>query len=224
MGRKTHTVVGKSMAFAAFSAGYAAIGMTPSGISAGRLTNVVKAYEFYRFTKLRFRWRPGSTTSIAFSLASPADFVASYVGEYPDAFPTYTGLLEFAPNCHFAPADYSSAIVQPVYPQTVPSEWATVSRDILQAAPVKWYRTASGAATDPDSVQGMVVLASSQGTSDIGTYVLEFEYTIQFAGQNVGGVASKPLVGRGSTGVLWATEVTKEEPECADDEKSSVMV
>jgi len=190
---KTIKVSGRSFAFASLSSGYSGVAVTPSGISVSRLTNIVKAYEYYRFTRLRFRLCPGCTSSVAFSLSAPRDWVACFTGEVPATGIAYSNALELTPVTHFSAAMYSSTIVGPVYPQTVPSDWAVVPRSQLMGkTPTRWWRTATGSTTDPDSVQGDITIFSDT-TSDVGVFKLEIDYDVEFSSPDSGGLVLPTL-------------------------------
>jgi len=202
--RAITTISGKSFAFATLSGGNSSVAVTPTGISGGRTTNVVKAFEYYRFTKLRFRFLPGCTSSVAFSLAAPRDFVCGWAGEVASGSVSYSNVLEFQPNTHFSAGMYSAAIVGPVYPQTTPSSWAVVSkRQLTSLTDVKWWRTQSGATTDPDYIQGVLYIFSDS-SADTGVYKLELDYTCEFTGPNANSVLTD--LGRSLTSTLEQIE------------------
>jgi hypothetical protein len=192
------TVSGRSILFQNLASGYIGLAVTPSGISAGRLTNVLKAYEFYRFTKLRFRLRPGCTSTLVASLTGTADYCACWIAEVNSAGPSYAEASEQVPNVHFAPGVAPVAATTPIYPQTMPSEWVSVPREILLGKqPVKWWKS-NTTSVDPLVTQGVLFVVSSY-SSDVGAVLLELDYTCEFAGANVAGVFTSTVGSAGNT-------------------------
>jgi hypothetical protein len=130
----------------------------------GRLVNISKAFEFYRYTRLRYRLLPIPPSN------GGTRFAACYLPEEPAAAttPVLANLLE-QPRLAFQTSS-----------MTVPTHWETVPRQVLLGTSVKWYKTVLASTEDADLVQGSIIYA---GDSVLGNNsLLEIEYSIEFRG------------------------------------------
>jgi len=143
---------------------------------APRLTAVAGAYEYYRFTKLRFRQRPGSLWLTGISADRAVGFSPTL-----GAGTTYANVKELQPVCHFAPSGPSGS--NQVAVQTVPSEWVNVPKQtLLGRTPTRWWKVAADA-ENPEVTQGQL-RAASDSVTDVGTCLVEYQYECEFTGVN----------------------------------------
>lgn len=159
-----------------------------------RLGNIAKAFEFFRFVRLRFRLLPGSASSAS---VENAMFAAGWLPEEAQGSIGVADVWELEPSCTLSvPGTAGSG--QAFGVQTVPTNWATVSKARLFGnTPMRWYKTASASSEDAFVEQGQLLLASNAG-SDTGHPYLEVEYTAEFAGATS---AAQALRGRSASAV-----------------------
>jgi hypothetical protein len=156
----------------ALTGGLASSALTPN-VLAARLGEVGAAFEFYKFTKIRYRILCDTATS-----EPEADLALGYYPEEPNSSVTHAEVQEFTPCAHFA--DSNTGIVL----QSVPSDWKRIPDSILNSTPSRMYQVNSANPEDPFLVQGTFV-AASNNPGDTGTVCYEVEYTCVFKGISV---------------------------------------
>jgi len=67
-----------------------------------------------------------------------------------------------------------------IAPQSSPSDWVNVPRNILLGTPMMWFRTIGGT-EDLFTRQGVLLTRSTYG-SDSGTLSFELQYTVEYRG------------------------------------------
>jgi len=170
--RNVVRMVGGYVAGVTLSSGAGAAGITPGMFP--RAASVSASFEFYRFTKLRFRILATSRSSIS----SPVDIVAGYLPEETGETSSYGSTLELLPNTHFA----SNSTAGTFAPMTCHSDWAVVPRRVLCGnTPTRWFKT-NAASTEDLFVQQGVVPIHSSSASDAGVMYIEFRYELEFTG------------------------------------------
>jgi hypothetical protein len=173
-GRKNKVVLsGKSFTNAAILTGdtIAQVGISPTTIGSGRLANLAKAFQFFRFTKLGVEMAPWTTNSN--SQLSPG--VLAYLPEEAPGISATSSMAAVA----------ESPWILPYAGQSVSSSTGTIQnetrcrkgfvpRAILNSTPVRSYVT--NASTEDDFIfQGTLVAASeipiSTGSTNIPLYL-----------------------------------------------------
>jgi hypothetical protein len=162
-------IEGRQLYRSSLAAGLQSIFLNPGNF--GRLLNCAKAFEFYRFTKLRFRLMPSES-----STATQQVLVAGYLAEIADTPPAFAGVTEMMPQSTVVLAGTGTTSTQ-----TVPGKWVNVPRNVLLATPVKWYKTVASSGEDIFLSQGTIWLASSS-VADTAFLNLEIEYSCEFTG------------------------------------------
>jgi len=131
----------------------------------GRTQNMAKAFEFFRFSKLRFRVHPGNTTS---------NSIVAYNPDITSVAVTYSQLLE---QPYFA---FDSLTC------TIPSPWCNVPRSTLWSTPTRWWKTNAATSVDSEIIQGQLLVATSGATAAVTT--VEIEYMCEFKGAQGSGL------------------------------------
>jgi hypothetical protein len=175
----TVTVSGNNYTTIALVSGLANIPINPGYVSA-RLGEIAAAFEFFKFSRFRYRILPNSTTSVG----GLRDVAVGYFPEETNANPTKAQIDEFTPCAHFAISSTGSST--PIA-QTVPSAWKSVSKKILSGVPLSRYLCNASSTEDVSENQGTLWFGSTW-TGDTGLIVIETEYTCTFSGINVGGL------------------------------------
>jgi len=165
----------------------------PSSFS--RLVSIQKAYEFYRFTKLRLRVPP----FVRFETTYPANSEASSgaIGYYPEVFTSSQTAIQAGnllsleasmPLCPSIVNENSSAsggtgvLAAPGYTKDV---ILNVPKSVLLSTPTKWWRTqATASSEDLFITQGTLVVAfdDTAGASTVQVPI-DFQYEIEFSAQ-----------------------------------------
>jgi len=134
-----------------------------------RLVAPAGAFEFYRFSKLRFRIHPAAV-----------QVAASYLPEATTTTATYANIIHQPRMAHLTGAE------------TTPSPWINIPRGVLLGTATKWFKTQTATGTDPSITQGTLMVATA--SSAAATNTLEFEYVCQFRGGEASGL--QPLLPR----------------------------
>lgn len=157
-----------------------------------RTQDVSKAFEFYRYTKLRFRippqtrfetTEPSKTSSLEYVLAYVPELVTATpttltTGNLAGVTPCFMGMMGIA-NPNAGSGGSTTAIC--AAGDTTPRTW-TIPKASLLSTPTKWFRVV-GDSEDDFTVQGSVCIAV---TDSAGANTVEFvsimDYEVEFAG------------------------------------------
>lgn len=125
----------------------------------GRTTNLGKAFEFFRYTSLRFRIQPGNTVNNA---------IVAYNPDITSVAVVYPNLLEQPFQA------FDSAV------STVPTAWTEVPKSVLLAAPTRWWKTNAATSVDSEIIQAQLLVATSGAGAAVTN--MEIEYICEFKG------------------------------------------
>jgi len=144
------------------NAGYYSLLLRP-GVTV-RLINVAKAFEFYRFTKLRYR---------IMEFGSAGDMVS--VGYLPELSTIGSGVATFLAVSELYPGQTRPGFY------TCQQAWTNVPKQVLFGkTPTRWWKTSAASSEDLEIVQGEFI--GQQSSAAAKSLWIEFEYTCQFAG------------------------------------------
>jgi hypothetical protein len=153
-------VAGKCILLATLSGGVTFPVLQPQTFN--RLTNISKAYEFFRFTKVSFRLLgPGTTNT--------NNYVVSYLPEETTAATTFAKCLEQSYS------SFCGALT------TVPGNRAAIPRSVLLGTSPKWYKT-DGASTENDNLIQGTFLCASTNSADVSPLYIELTYLCELTG------------------------------------------
>jgi hypothetical protein len=170
------TIKGKVIQGITLVAGQGSYAVAPT--IATRLADIEQAFEFYRFTSLRFRVFP----SVGAGLAADGNTIVAYVPEETTVAVTFAKLVEQTYSIFMPQATITSAgLIPSQLGQSIPSRWMTIPARVLNAQGPKWYKTVGPTAEDPQVQQGALYL-SSDNIADVRQFYLEVEYVCQFQG------------------------------------------
>jgi len=133
-----------------------------------RLTNISKAFEFYRFIQLRARILPAQLVSSIpiISLGYLPEITTETIGSV-----TATQVSELVPSVNYG--SYS----------TVPSAWVTVPPSVLSRnTPTRWWKTDAATSDDVETTQGLLLVALSSAIGTNQNVWIEVKYLCEFAG------------------------------------------
>jgi hypothetical protein len=188
------TVTGKSLLTGSIGSGNTStvFNLQPSVFT--RLNNITKAYEFYRFTRVKLLIPPHSRYETSGPLNSSAAF--GVIGYFPELTSvssttaitvTPVSSLQASRPLNFTVVNVATVggapagLVQSVgYTKDVT---LTVSREMLLATPTKWFRN-SATAVDLETVQGQFIIAVQDAAGENSvTLPIQFSFEIEFTGQ-----------------------------------------